>query len=153
VGGRTVIGAARCAFAACIGAARCAFAIDRFGLAIFLRPSDRRKCFEGLALRREPCRVFGNELRPIAGKLHISLSGSHRQRPSPIVRVRFLIEVHFKKADPLAELAQVIGFEQGLARLDDMFHGLHGIFLGPLMFAQRSLGELVRRLGDQRWVG
>ena len=32
-------------------------ASDRLGLAIFLRPSDRRKCFEGLSLRRSRLRA------------------------------------------------------------------------------------------------
>jgi hypothetical protein len=94
------------------------------GPRIFLGPSDRRKCIEYLPLRREAMRVLGHEPRPIAGKLPISLSSSQRQRPSSIVGRRFIFEVHFEKADPLAELAQVVSFEQSLARLDDMFHGL-----------------------------
>ena len=48
----------------------------------------------------------------------------------------------------MAVFAQVVGFEQCLARLDGMFDGLHNVFLGSLVFAQRLLGEPVRGLRE-----
>ena len=48
----------------------------------------------------------------------------------------------------MAVLAQVVGFEQCLARLDGMLHGVEGILFGSLMFAQRRSGVLVRRLRE-----
>jgi hypothetical protein len=51
----------------------------------------------------------------------------------------------------MAVLAQVVGFEQRLARLDGMLHGVQGILFGSLMFARRRSGVLVRPSGN--WVG
>jgi hypothetical protein len=84
--------------------------------------------------------MLRGEPRPVTGELHILARGSKRQ---PLFFV--LLEVHFEEALPLAVLAQVVGFDERLARLD----GIQGISFGLLMLAQRPPGVPVRRLREK----
>jgi hypothetical protein len=84
--------------------------------------------------------VSPGELRPLAGKLHVSLGGSQREL--------VFLEVQLEEIAPLTVFAQLVGLQQRLTRLDRMLHGVDGIAFGSLMFAQRPPGVLVRRLGN-----
>ncbi len=68
-----------------------ALVFERLGLAMLLRPHDRRKCFESLLLRRDPLRVFGNGERK-TGRPKISpRRGAHERHE--IIRVTLDVDV------------------------------------------------------------
>jgi hypothetical protein len=94
----------------------------------------------------------GGQSRPVAGELHVDARGPGRE---PLVFV--LLEVHFKEAGPLAVLAEVVGFNERLARLDGMLDGVQLHHPGEpdgglLLFVRTDLAHhLIHRSAQGGW--